>query len=222
MLDCFKNTGETITIERSVSYFNKIDTYNDVNLNIHNGATGFIKITGGATIINGITTTVENNILIIRNENKCNWVRDFNKKFTVDIWVDSLNFLTNNGSGDITFADTLSTYEFQYDNWSASGTVTIKFNGDKIHANINTGNADLIVSGNAGIDFLYHNGYGYMNFKDLFTRISYVTNQNSGNCRINVRDNLEAHINYIGNIYYTGNPHDFISTINGTGQLIHE
>ncbi|HKR07317.1 MAG TPA: DUF2807 domain-containing protein [Bacteroidia bacterium] len=222
LFDCFKGSGKTITVERQVSYFNKIDTYNDVNLALHSGATGSVKVTGGANIIDGITVSVENNTLTIRNENKCNWARDFKNKFTVDVWVDSLNLLTNNGSGNITFEDTLFTYAFQYENWNASGSVKLKFNGDRISVNVHTGSADLTVSGIAGIDFLYHNGYGYMNFKDLKTRITYITNQNSGDCKINVRDEMLAQIKYIGNIYYSGNPSNLITRITGTGQLIHE
>jgi hypothetical protein len=222
LFDCFKSSGKTITVERPVSYFSIIDTYNDVNLVLHSGAAGKVQITGGSNIIDGITASVENNKLTIRNENKCNWVRDFKNKFTVDVWVDSLNNLINNGSGNITFADTLYTYEFSYDNWNASGFIKMKFNGDRIHVNIHTGSADLEVSGIAGINFLHFNGYGYMNFKDLKTHITYISSLNSGDCRINVRDDLEAKISYIGNIYYSGNPHHLITSITGTGQLIHE
>jgi putative autotransporter adhesin-like protein len=222
LFDCFKSSGKTITVERPVSYFNSMDAYNDVNVILHSGATGKVEITGGSNIIDGIITSVENDKLIIRNENKCNWVRDFKNKFTVDVWVDSLNFLTNYGSGNITFRDTLYTFEFEYDNWNASGSVKMKFNGDRIHVNIHTGSADLEVSGFAGINYLHFNGYGYMNFKELKTHITYITSLNSGDCRINVRDDLIAKISYIGNIYYSGNPHNLITSITGTGQLIHE
>ncbi|MEP7170678.1 MAG: DUF2807 domain-containing protein, partial [Bacteroidota bacterium] len=76
LFDCFKSRGTTITVERPVSYFNKVDAYNDVNLVFHNGASGVVKVTGGTNIMDGIVTSVENNTLTIRNENKCNWVRD--------------------------------------------------------------------------------------------------------------------------------------------------
>ena len=222
LFDCFTSTGKTITVQRQVSYFNQIDTYNNVNLVIHTGATGYVNVTAGDNIIDGITTSVENNTLVIHNENKCNWVRDFNNTFTVDVWVDSLNFLINNGSGNMTFADTLHTYEFRYDNWNASGEVKILFIGDRIHVNIHTGTVDLDVAGNAGIDFLYYNGYGYMNFGNLKTVLTYITNKGSNDCRINVRDLLDAQIFSTGNIYYSGNPHDLTTKITGTGLLIHE
>jgi hypothetical protein len=222
LFDCFKSSGKTITVQRAVSYFNQIDTYNNVNIILHSGATGYLNVTAGDNIIDGITASVENNTLIIHNENKCNWVRDFKNTFTVDVWVDSLNFLTNNGSGNITFADTLHTYEFRYDNWNASGVVKILFNGDRIEVNIHTGTVDLEVAGSAGIDYLYYNGYGYMNFKNLKTVITYITNKGSNDCRINVRDMLDVQIKYIGNIYYTGNPGNLTTSITGTGQLIHE
>jgi hypothetical protein len=80
-----------------------------------------IKVTCGKNLVDGIITEVKNNRLEIRNINKCNWLRDFENRFTVEVTVRDLNQLTNNGSGNLSFTDTLVTPEFQVDNWNGTG-----------------------------------------------------------------------------------------------------
>lgn len=220
-LDCFKSTGKLIAIERPVTTFTQIELNNNVDLVYHQDSMLLLRISAGENLINGITAKVENNTLVIKNENKCNWVRDFNNKYTVEVFAPDLKGIINYGSGNISFADTLFTYSFQYDNWNASGIVDFKFKCDRIFVNIHTGTADVAVKGMVGMNQLYYNGYGKMDFKDLHTNLTYITNRGSGDCFIDVRDLLEVKILSIGNIYYTGNPPELSANITGTGQLIH-
>ncbi|MFI5218264.1 MAG: head GIN domain-containing protein [Bacteroidia bacterium] len=222
LFDCLKSSGKTITAERSIPAFSKIEMENNVDLVFRKAGNYSVKVTAGANLIEWITTVVNDSTLFIKNENKCNWARDFNNEFKVEITTPALVFINNKGSGDIMFEDTVSVYEFRYDNSNASGNIDLKANCDRIVVNIHNGTADLTVRGKAGINFLYYNGYGYMNFKDISTNITYINNQGTGDCRINVKDDLEAQIKHIGNIYYSGNPVNIKSEITGTGLLIHE
>ena len=222
MFDCFKDTGKTISADRPVNPFNRIDIQNNVDLVVHFGIPYELKVTAGTNLIDGITTEVRDSILYIKNENKCNWVRDFNNKYTVDITTDDLINLVNWGSGNVTFADTLVTYEFVYDNWNASGIMNFKFNGERILVKIHTGTADVTVQGKTGLNYIWLFGYGYMNCKDLQANEAFIVNMGTGDCRIQVKNDLHAEIEYMGNIYYSGEPHTLTTNITGTGQLIHE
>lgn len=222
LLDCFKSSGRDITIERPIAGFNSIETNNNVDLIFRQDTVYTIKITAGENLINGITTRVENNKLLIHNENKCNWVRDFKNKYTVEISAPDLTELFNNGSGNITFTDTLRTYSFQYDNSNASGQIYLLLNVDRIFVNIHTGTADVVAKGKAGMNQLFYNGYGKMDFSELQTGLTYINNSGSNDCYITVKDLLYVKLTSIGSIYYKGNPSDFETNITGTGQLIHE
>ncbi|MEO5570543.1 MAG: DUF2807 domain-containing protein [Bacteroidia bacterium] len=220
--DCFKNTGETITVDRPAAAFNRIEMNNNVDLVVHFGAVYSVNVTAGANIINGITTEIIDNVLYIKNDNKCNWVRSFNTKFIVDVTTDDLINLVNNGSGNVTFEDTLRTYEFIYDNWNASGIIDFKFNGERILIKIHTGTADINIGGTTGLNYVYLFGFGNMNCKDLNAKTAFIVNMGSGDCSVRVSDELNATIESIGSIYYTGSPSSVTSVITGTGKLIHE
>lgn len=222
LLDCFTSTGKIASVESTVPLFDRIEMYDNVDLIFRQDSISKIKITAGANLLDGITAEVSNNRLIIKNGNRCNWTRDYKNTFTVEASSPALLQITNNGSGNIEFADTLHSPEFQYDNVTASGDIKLVINTHIIKVNIHTGVADVTASGRADVTQLYYNGYGYMNFKKLVNDLTYITNKGTGNCAITVAKELDAKILYSGNIFYSGNPLKVLSEIKGSGKLIHE
>lgn len=222
MFDCFKDSGKTITVDRPTGAFNKIDLQNNVDLVVHFGNKYELKITAGANLVEGITTEIRDSVLFVKNENKCNWTRSFTNTYTVDITMIDLVNLVNNGSGNVTFADTLKTKEFVFDNWNASGVMNFLFDGERILTKIHTGTADVNISGKTGLNYIWLFGYGQMNCKNLQADNAYVVNLGTGDCHVQAKNELYAEIEYIGNIHYTGNPSSITTKITGTGQLIHE
>ncbi len=220
LFDCFKSTGNEITVTRSIPYFHSIEMNDKINLEFHSGYRPVLEITGGSNLTDGISTEVRNETLYIHNENRCNWMRDFNKKITVRIFCDSIRHITNYGSGDIQFADTLQCNDFYYDNWHATGTMDFLLDIDRFYCNVHLGTADVFTRGKVNTFIFYYNGYGYMHLENTLNQLCYVTNSGTGDIYIRTENELHAVIEESGNIYYSGNPTIVESKITGTGKLI--
>lgn len=218
LFDCFKSTGNEITEERTVGEFDKIELRDNVNLNVHPGSFR-IKVTAGENLIEGITTKTENNTLFIRNENKCNWVRSFKNKFTVDVYIPSINHISCYGSGNIN-TDTIRANEFTFDSWGSSSSVNFKFNTGSAHINTSVGPADITFSGHIGVLYLYHNGLGPVHGEACQSDIIFMENKGSNDCYVYCTKWFSPKISFIGNIYYKGNPDSITYINNGRGQLI--
>jgi hypothetical protein len=219
LFDCLKGTGKVITVERYSGWFHSIEWHDKIDLVFHKGQPKVV-LTGGANLLDGIETTVQNGWLILRDHNQCNWVRDFNKRLRVEVFTDSLIRIDNYGSGNFLAADTIECTDFRYDNWQASGKIDLKMKVVRFYMNIHTGTADVNGSGKAEVQILYYNGYGRMNLKPLAGYLIYVNNSGSNDMIVSVRDELHAKIEESGNIYYSGNPAIIVPQITGTGQLI--
>ena len=220
LLDCFKSAGKSITESRPVTAFTKIDLKNNVDLVIVPNSPFYIKVTAGENLIEGIITELSGNTLYIRNENRCNWMRSFSNTFTVEIGMDFPEKIDYYGSGDITCKDTIRTSEFFIDCWNGSGTINLLFNSAKTHINNNVGRADFHIQGYSGVNYIYLNDVATLNAENLITFYTYIKNKSTGDCRINVKEELGAEIEYVGNIYYTGKPHSITQSILGEGKLI--
>ncbi len=76
-LDCFQTQGNTVVTQVSVPVFSKIRIEDDVSLVIRHGDTREVLIETGENLLNDVSVTVEGETLVIRDDNRCNFVRDF-------------------------------------------------------------------------------------------------------------------------------------------------
>ena len=76
-LDCFQTQGNTVVTQVSVPVFSKIRIEDDVSLVIRQGDMREVLIETGENLLNDVSVTVEGETLVIRDDNRCNFVRDF-------------------------------------------------------------------------------------------------------------------------------------------------
>ena len=220
LFDCFKSTGKSITESRPVGAFEEINLTDNVDLVFRPATEYSITVTAGDNLIDGIITELDGNTLYIRNENRCNWMRSFSNKYTVEVSMPVLNRIYYDGSGDITFADTLRNDNFLFDCFNGSGTINFLFNNPSIHLNNHIGRTDMHIKGYSGDTKIYVNDVGTFEGDDFLTPVAYVRNRSTGNCRIRVTGELSYEILHTGNIYYSGNPAIVYQSVTGSGKLI--
>lgn len=206
MFDCFKGTGSQTTEPRTLSGFSQIEMHNNVNVIVKPGADYSITVTAGNKLINGITTKLEGNSLVIKNENKCNWVRSFKNKFIVTVSMPQITGIINYGSGNLTCTDTIRGNELQLDNWTGSGSIKLLLNVGSCRTNVHTGSADFEYSGHVGVHYFYYNGNGPFNTLNCQSDIVFTENKGTNDIRIHATKLLDAKTSYVGNIFYKGDP----------------
>jgi len=75
--DCFQTSGTITQQEVVVSFFDKIRFEDDIRLIIKQGDIQQVIIESGENLLNEVSATVIDSILVIKNNNSCNLVRDF-------------------------------------------------------------------------------------------------------------------------------------------------
>lgn len=75
--DCFQNAGDTIREEVDLPDFSRITVFENVRLVLRQGPVQQVTVETGEFLRNEISTTVEEGRLLLRNENNCNFTRDF-------------------------------------------------------------------------------------------------------------------------------------------------
>lgn len=219
--DCFKNSGSITTESRIIPDFNKIYLEDNINLFITQDTICSLTVEAGKHLLKSIKTEVTDNCLYLKNENKCNWVRSFKNKINVYLkYREIKNIIYYEGSGNIKTTDTLHADYFQLDDWNGSGTIDLTINTKTSWFNLHTGPADLIVKGISGVNYLYSVANGPADLRYLKTGYTFMTNNSTNNCYVNVAKEFEVKIGYVGDVYYTGNPYKITSEISGSGKLI--
>lgn len=219
LCNCIENTGSDKTEIRQLEAFNAIELNNNVDVILTPDSSYFAEVTSGKNLMDGIETKVIGDRLVIRNKNRCNWLRDFENKFIVNIHYKSIRQITNNGSGNLSCADTLRENYLMVENWNGTGELNFKINGKETYLKIHTGPADIIASGKSELLYIYSAGNGYVRSANLVANYINVTNKSTGDCEIFPLYEMDVKIGYSGDVYYKGNPTVIKQDITGTGTL---
>ncbi len=220
MFDCVKSTGSITEQQRSFEDFNRLELYNNVDIEITQDVENSIVVEAGSNIISGITTEISDGVLTIRNENKCNWVRSYSTTMIVHLHVKKLDIIHHHGSGDISSTNQLKNSTFEFNIWN-SGNINLSIDAESTYAKQHAAVGDMSLSGKSNYCFVYNLGNAFSRESNLVVDHCVVVQKGTGDCYVNVSQLLEVEIHEAGNVYYTGSP-QITSSITGAGRLIHQ
>lgn len=84
--DCFQNEGDLVTESVAVSAFDRIFVFENIEMVLSSGPEHRVEIETGEFLRNEVSAEVVDGELILRDENNCNFFRDYN---TTTIFVTS-------------------------------------------------------------------------------------------------------------------------------------
>lgn len=217
--NCLTSTGKIVKEVRTIDDFDSIEIQNYVNVILTQDSSNTVTVESGENILDGIETSVTNKNLLISNNNTCNWLRSYNTPINVYVSVKNLQKIYYNSSGNVSTTNTLNSYNFKCEVWGGCGSIQLDLNVYQSYFILQMGTVDFTLTGRSAINSIYAGDYGFFQCKDLSTGYTYIINQGSNDCYVKASQYLEATINSIGNIYYTGQPDELVTHINGTGEV---
>jgi hypothetical protein len=219
--DCLKGTGNITTEERTVQPFNKINIEDNINLYISIDTAYSLSVEAGSHLLPEIKTEVTDSCLYLKNENKCNWVRSFKNKINVSIRCKNLkDIYYNKCSGNIYTSDTIYSDDFNVDDFNGSGEINILLVSKNSFFRIHTGPGDIFVKGRSENAYVYSAGNGLIDLGSYASDNVVVSSKSTNSSYVNVKNNLDVHIDYVGDVFYKGDPANIKTEYSGSGKLI--
>lgn len=215
--DCFKRTGSVIIETREISGFDKIYVEDNLNVFLTQDSIFSVKVEAGENIAPLIKTEVRNGTLYIKNDNRCNWTRSYDKPFNVYITMPVITYVTSDGTGNIKGLNTIKrdTIDVQIKN---SGNIELSLTSLKINSHMH-GSGDVTLSGTTYEHACDIGGTGYLYCTNLKTRYTFVHTFTTGICYVNCSGYLICIIDRIGDVYCYGHPATVAKTLNSSGKL---
>lgn len=214
--DCIKRTGSIITEIREINGFDKIFVEDNLKVFITQDALFEVKVEAGENIVPLIKTEVTDGTLFIRNKNRCNWARSYNKPLNVYIKMPIIKYITSDGTSDIKSLNTITTDVFDVQTKN-SGNIELTVNNAKVISHMH-GSGDLTLFGTTIEHACDIGGTAFLNCKDLQTTTTWVHTFTTGLCHVST-SNLTCLIDNIGDVYCYGSPLTVQKIQKGAGQL---
>ncbi|NCG29788.1 MAG: hypothetical protein GWP27_04880 [Bacteroidetes bacterium] len=219
---CWKGFGEDVKEERVLTDFHTIEIYDNLNLIFTPGPHRKATIECPENLVDFIYTDIEDGVLTITDENKCDFVRGYDRDRNIYITGPSLEHVLCYNSGNVSITDTVYADYFTFEHWSASGINDLIVKADTVDIKLHTGTGDITAAGKTKQLFLYASSYGYADCYDLETVGALVTLRSTNNAYVNTTRRLNASIHSNADIYVLGDPEKVNFEQIGRGELIFE
>lgn len=219
--DCIKSTGNIERDERELGYFHSIQLNDNINLQLIQSDKHKAVVEAGKNLMPKITTELTaDSVLVISNNNTCNWVRSYDKPINVYIEFEDIYYLEYRSIGDVTNLDTLRLDSLTIEVWEGAGLIELNLVTDRCQSKLQYGTADIKLKGRTGLSFVYSAGMGLIDNRDFEAEFLYTNNRSSNDVYIRSSKVIGATIENIGNIYYYGSPYEVALSRTGSGNLI--
>lgn len=219
--DCIKSTGSPVSETRAITTpfstiqsFDKIEVY---YIQDTTATTATVRVETGKNLLSNISTQVSNGALQIKNLNMCNFVRS-NNDVKVYVTAPHVNYFLQDGVGNIYSANTITEDTLRY-NVNNSGDIHLNLNVKWMYGRL-YGVGDVYLNGIAQYHLTNAAGECFINAQNLQTIYTFVVYKSTGEARVNVSNQLDAEMDYTGNLYYTGSASIINHLGKGSGQII--
>jgi hypothetical protein len=189
--------GPLVTEARDVAGFDSISVRGSARLNVRIGDQPSLSIQGPERAVKRLTTDVDGDTLYIRSSRK-EWVfGQGESRLTVNVTVPELDQLRLEGSNDARLSG---------------------FNGGSSQIEIE-GAANLEADGHLDELTVHMSGAGRANLRELIANDATVTVDGVGSVHVHATESLDATMNGVGAILYSGTPRDVNTSMNGVGTI---
>jgi hypothetical protein len=223
MCDCVKSTGATNVIYHDVKDFNCIYLRDKMDMYLTQGPEFEVRVEAGENLQRLIKAELDGETLKVFNNNRCNWVRGYNRKIKVYITAPYFKYIRHAGLGTIESLNTIvqDTISLRTEN---SGDFKLDLNTYRITGSAH-GNGDMYLTGTTNRLESDYTGTNYLYAYGLtVSEYVYLHSVSIGHAYVNAPENgiMDIGIDRAGNVYYKGNPSTIHLTKNGKGNLIQE
>lgn len=225
--DCVKSSGDFITKEVEVPQFNKIIVYNGIGLVITQGENYKVEIKTGSNLIDGISVTVSDEMLILKDNTTCNWARDYGKT-TVYVTTPNLTEVysktekTISSNGILKYPSLKFVSMNQFDTYEGTGTGDFVLDIDNENVVLETNNiSHFKLSGKAKTLFVgVYDGNGVVDAQNLFANKINFYHRGTNKIVVHPINSLKGEIYSVGNVISVNKPPIVEVTEHYKGKLI--
>lgn len=217
--DCLTSMGEEMTELRALSPFNRIELQGRVDVVLVQDSVEFAAVCFGKNVIDGVQTTVENNVLTITEVNRCDWVRSQKEHPRIEVHYKTLRSMFSESAGNTVFKNTLSTTSFLLEVYDAGGSLYLNAGCDTLEVKIHTGTTDVHVNGTCNYLYVYNAGYAPLDASHCEAKEASVHNTGTGDVLVRALYAIYYQIYDRGDIWVYGNPQVQRWHHTGSGQL---
>jgi len=204
LLDCVNSTGPVREEKRAIGQFDNLLVDSDVDVIWHDSTENLVVVRCGRNLLRKVKTDVEGKTLILKNENRCNWVRSYDYPMQIDLYSKAPYLITLKGFGTFTTEDSLKTTPLTVQHYGA-GLVNLEVKVGEFYLDFDSPN-DCQVSGEADKSIYSIQRFGKLHAEKMAVNQLILTMKGENDAWISVRDSVKGTHESHRTVHMKGNP----------------
>ncbi len=219
---CFKTIGDKGVLELVLEDFDKLNLGKNLKYVFVQDDENRVVLSGGSNLLNFIRLDVSEGELTIEDENKCNFLRNQNKKVTVEIHYIDISEILFQGTEKVEFQNQMITNNLLLNLREGAGEFNLNINANQLTVIVSLGWGNFNIEGE--VNFLRldikSNGFGSaygLNVRDsvhVLSNSSELFKFNADACFV------RSQMFEKGDVWFIGQPTLVDHVSFGSGQLI--
>lgn len=218
--DCLKKAGANTEAILNVAPFSSLEVNSDLNVTIEQGPEQQVTLTAGENLISGMFYEVIDGNLILRNDNSCNWARDYDLP-AIKITHPNIINIRQAGSGLIQSEGTLNFPALTLISEDCSGDFRLELNSTKVAVTSNDV-SNYYLSGTVNeLAVMFASGDGRFEGTDLQAVKANIFHRGTNDIIVHITDELKGRIIASGDLIYVKTKPTIIDvSLENLGKLI--
>lgn len=220
---CFKGKGEEVALEIPYLEFDELHLHSAIQYVLIQDSTNKVVIKGGENLVKHYQVTVENNVLTIKDGNKCPLLRKTNYAPIIEVHFTDIKTLSIYGEHSVVSNGEITGNSLLVNVLSGAVDVHLQVAVDQLETYSHFGYSDIVFSGTAGVFNCRTAHANTINTLNLEVKYSlYVYTVSARDIFVNAEDcALTGDITGNGNIQYKGTPNYLdVKEVSGKGRLL--
>ena len=221
---CVKGVGTETVLEQDLGEFNQLYLGPRIRFDLVQDTVNRVIIRGGENIVGFVKSEIVDGKLFITNENKCNFLRSYKKKITVELHVKKLQNIEFDATEPAYCLNKLSTDYLSVTINESAGRFHLDVNAEVLYTVVNRNWGNFEVEGNVNYYKAHLRGNAFGSTIGLVVQDSiHVITRSGSDLDINADGVLlRSQIYSVGNIGYIGTPAIIDHSSFGEGQLLNK
>lgn len=205
---CFKSSGKIVTKTLYLGDFTALNLYQNIEYELVKDSLNYIDISCGENLYPFISFSVADSALTIKNNNKCRFLRGYDKNVIAKIHIRELSNIYYEGTENLYSKDTISADYCTIMLRNSGGNLELKIKSKEVYISKINATGRLFISGTTYKANFTNHSYNAFDVSSLIIRDSVnFLNQGYGNMYIRTFGiDVFGRIESDGNVFYKGIP----------------
>lgn len=201
---------DVVTVTRDIPAFNSLSLHNNIDVTLIMSDSFKIELTTCENLINGIVSEVNDSLLILRDDNTINWIREYDYPLEATIYYDSQITKIHYSSvgllrsDDYIVDDSTSTFALFVED--GGGEISLNLRCKHLIIDSNGGATGIKFKGRSRTSDIRQDSYGPILLDEFISDTVKAVNIGANDIFLHCNNSLRTYIYSSGNIYYKGTP----------------